>query len=191
MFRAGAIAGVVFSMFLGLGCGAPETLEPGEVDDTAGVKADGAAALRMGSYDISPDLGPFWALTLEENGNYTLRGGCKPNPTGPSCFAIINQQGHYRLTRSGSKKYLRLYNDLDGKLSYRLQYTVSGAKSETVTLVDMHTEASYTAKLQQADKSQEGESCGGFVATLHQCADGLFCKAAARCCDLPGVCVRQ
>jgi hypothetical protein len=34
----------------------------------------------------------------------------------------------------------------------------------------------------------EGENCGGFAGL--PCADGLVCKAAASCCDMPGVCVK-
>jgi hypothetical protein len=193
MFRSISKFGVAVAAVLALsaaGCGgAAGDLEPGEVDDAGDAKADGQVALRMGSYDVN--LPPYWALTLEQNGTFTLRGGCKPGPTGPHCFAIITDEGHYRLTRSGSKRYLRLYSDIqEGKLIYRFQYTVSGRRSEDVKLTETHTGDTSTATLEEADKSQEGESCGGFVASVNQCATGLVCKAAARCCDLPGVCVQ-
>jgi hypothetical protein len=170
-----------------VGCAGGEQLDPGESDDVIDSKADGTTPLRMGVYDV--DFGVYYAMTLEADGNFMLRGGCKPGPTGPHCFAITELPGHYRLTHSGSKKYLRLYSDIDGSLVYKFQYKVSGKLSETVKLTDTKTEKEYTATLEEADHAQDGESCGGFVANVRSCADGLICKAAAQCCDLPGVCV--
>jgi hypothetical protein len=192
MFRKTSFVAIAFvaAALVGVGCGgAGESLDANEVDDIADAKADGASALRMGTYDVDLDL--YYSLTLEKNGSYKLIGGCRPGPTGPHCFAISEDEGHYRLTKSGSSRYIRLYSDLTGELAYRFQYKVSGTRSEKVSLTETHTGKHYTATLEQANLSQEGESCGGFVGSLNACADGLSCKAAASCCDLPGVCVRN
>ena len=172
------------------GCGTTgaDQLDPGETDDVIGAKEDGAAPLRMGTYDV--DFAPFYALTLHDDNSYTLLGGCNPNAPGIHCFAIIRHDSYYKLTKSGSKKYIRLYNEIDGSLLYRFQYKVSGGNSQNVALTDTKTGDHYTATLHEADKSQEGESCGGFVANVHACATGLVCKAAAHCCDMPGTCVQ-
>ena len=41
---------------------------------------------------------------------------------------------------------------------------------------------------QTASVGGEGSTCGGFVGL--PCAAGFVCKAAATCCDMPGVCVK-
>ena len=44
---------------------------------------------------------PFYAYTFESNGTYSARGGCKPNPKGPSCFAITSSSGSWKVQKSG------------------------------------------------------------------------------------------
>jgi hypothetical protein len=182
------MAFVMMAALAGAGCGGnQDALDANEVDEVAAdVKADGATPLRMGTYDV--DLGVFYSMTLKADGTFKLFGGCKPGPTGPHCFAIVTNEGNYRLTRSGSKHYIRLVSDISNELLYRFQYKVSGAESENVSLTETHTGKHYTATLQQADRRQDGESCGGFVGTASACADGLICKVAQHCCDIPGVC---
>jgi hypothetical protein len=187
MFRKLAFIALISAA--GCGSNVDDQMDPGETDDVIGLKADGVAPLRMGTYDV--DFAPFYALTLHDDNSYTLIGGCNPNSPGVHCFAIIRHDSYYKLTKSGSKKYIRLYNEIDGTLLYRFQYKVSGTNSEKVALTETKTGDHYTAKLQEAELSQEGESCGGFVGNVHGCASGLVCQASARCCDIPGVCVQD
>jgi hypothetical protein len=191
MFRS--ISKLAFIALISVaGCGNPngdDQLDPGETDDVINAKADGTTPLRMGTYDVN--FAPYYSLTLHDDKNFQLMGGCNPDGTGPHCFAIIENDSYYRLTKSGSKHYIRLYNEIDGTLLYRFQYTVSGDMSQNVKLTNTKTGDKYTATLRQADKAQEGESCGGFVANVRGCAADLDCQAAARCCDLPGTCVRS
>jgi hypothetical protein len=157
-----------------------------EVTDPNDSKADGQTPLRMGTYDVDFDV--YYALTLHDDGTFHLQGGCRPNDDGPSCFAITVMDGNYHLTKSGTRRYIRLYNGIDDSLAYRFRYTVSGEESETLDLVNTHDHSTSSATLEQADKKQEGESCGGFVVAPGQCADGLVCVTAQHCCDLPGTC---
>jgi hypothetical protein len=185
-----------FAAMLGLqlaGCGRAQedTLAPGEGDDSAGAKADGVSSLRLGVYALSPELGDFFQLTLREDGGYALRGGCMPPAAGAAaCNFIIVGTGTYRLTKSGSKRFVRLTHTMSGP-SFKLSYTVAGDDSETVTFTDTATNKVSVGTLAEAKKKQEGESCGGFISGLDQCATGLICKAAAACCDIPGHCALQ
>jgi hypothetical protein len=189
MFRNVGIAFVAV-IALASGCATQDGLDPGETPDTLDAKADGASTLRMGTYDVS--FGTYYSMTLNLDGTYQLIGGCKQTGPGLHCFAITEDNGHYKLTKSGSHKYIRLYSDPNGgELVYRFSYKVSGTHRQTVSMTETHTGETSTATLENADKSQEGESCGGFVATANACAPDLVCQAAARCCDLPGTCVRQ
>jgi hypothetical protein len=164
-----------------------QQLDPNEVDDTAAdAKADGFTPMRLGTYDVS--FVDYYAMTLHDDGTFHLQGGCRPNPDGANCFAISVMDGNYRFTHSGSSHYIRLYNNIDGSLAFRFRYVVSGAHSETVDLVETKDGSDSTATLEEADKRQEGENCGGFVATPGQCATGLECVSAQACCDLPGTC---
>src|SRR5205823_14748756 len=99
MFRKLALIALISAA--GCGNNPGDQLDPGETDDVLDAKADGAAVLRMGSYDV--DFAPFYALTLHDDNSYTLLGGCNPNGPGVHCFAIIRHDSYYRLTRSGSK----------------------------------------------------------------------------------------
>jgi hypothetical protein len=173
---------------------------PGESADTAGTKADGVSSLRPGNYSLQPNLDSYWSLALKGDGTYSLRGGCGSGQDGRLvCFYIVSQQGSYRLTKAGSDRYLRLYpNEGDGSLAYKFSYTVGGdndADVQLTVLVGAGGELTQdgdviAATLAEADKRQEGESCGGFVGAANACADGLSCQASAGCCDLPGTCVR-
>jgi hypothetical protein len=135
--------GMLFAASLAVtgGCTASSSdgLDPGETDDVAADgKADGASTIAEGDYSISPDYSAYWELDLVAGNKYTLHGGCKPNPEGPSCFAIIVDSGTYRLTKSGSSKYIRLYSDSSActtcsgsdDLLVRFQYVIEsyGAK---------------------------------------------------------------
>jgi hypothetical protein len=185
MFRKISTFGMALATTLSLtaiGCGGPADLEEGEVDDSIESKTDGPGRLRMGTYDV--DIIPFWAMTLAADGTYSLRGGCRPGPTGPHCFAVIAENGSYTLTKSGSKRYLRLIRDVDGKLNHKFSYTVSGGDSEHVQLVEGNQ--TFTATLNEANKRQDGENCGGFAGL--PCASNLVCQTVATCCDIPGTC---
>ena len=179
-----------FATTLSLGACASnqDSVDSNEVDDNVDAKADGFTPMRMGTYDVA--FSDYYALTLHEDGTFHLQGGCKPNPNGPSCFAITTMDGNYRFTRSTTtgSHYIRLTNNLDDSLAFRFRYVVTGSQSETVALTDMHDSNKSTATLENADKQQEGESCGGFTAHPGECATGLECVNTQGCCDLPGTC---
>ena len=64
----------------------------------------------------------------------------------------------------------------------------------TLTLTGIAAPGSHVAfpaiKYDQATSvGAEGATCGGFVGL--PCQSGLVCKAAASCCDMPGVCVKK
>ena len=72
-------------------------------------------------------------MTLGSDDALSLRGGCKPAEPGEvaTCFTIIADNGKFRLTKTSTTKYIRLYSDtsgddLIGKYSYTL--TADGAK---------------------------------------------------------------
>jgi hypothetical protein len=43
----------------------------------------------------------FYSFTFKSDHEYTAQGGCRPNPNGPSCFAITGSQGTWKLAKSG------------------------------------------------------------------------------------------
>jgi len=43
----------------------------------------------------------YYSFTFDSDGTFHATGGCKPNPSGPSCFAITSASGTYSVTRSG------------------------------------------------------------------------------------------
>jgi hypothetical protein len=125
-----------------------DDLDPGEVEDQATPddgKADAASASTMkdGTYGIAPDYAAYWQLTVSSDYTFGLRGGCKPNPTGPSCFAITIKDGTYKFTHSGSDRYIRLYDDNDD-LIVRFEYAKESSGSYKLT--DTSTHKNYTAK---------------------------------------------
>jgi hypothetical protein len=125
------------------GCaGAPSALDPGETEDMIEAKADGAG-LALGTYEIDPSFDTYYSLTLAARKQFSLRGGCRPGPTGPHCFAITGNSGHYSLTKIGDQHFLRLYSDLEGgALLVKFEYTVSG---DRILLTDTSNGQSYTA----------------------------------------------
>ena len=162
--RTSIIYGMLFATSMSLAVGActsqdDGSLEPGETEDvgTDG-KADGSTTLGVGDYSISPDYSLYWELDLSAGSAYTLRGGCKPNPTGPSCFAIVLDSGHYKLTKSGTKKYVRLYSDETActtcsgsdEFLVRFQYTLT---STGANVVDTSDNDKYTLTLPVATAS--------------------------------------
>jgi hypothetical protein len=188
MFHKATVFGAVLAAlsFTAIGCGGPAAdLEAGEVDDSYDTKGDAAGRIRTGSYQVT--IPGFFAMDLTAAGAYTLQGGCSPVPGGGEaiCHAIILNQGSYLLTKSGSKRFLKLINSA-GKTEHKFQYTVSGMNSEHVTLVE--GDKTSTAELKEADKSQDGESCGGFVFHPLQCASNLVCINTKHIPDVPGTC---
>jgi hypothetical protein len=43
----------------------------------------------------------FYSYSFKSDGTYTAQGGCKPNPSGPSCFAITRASGTWKTQKSG------------------------------------------------------------------------------------------
>ncbi len=75
----------------------------------------------------------FYAFTFSSDGTYNATGGCRPNPTGPSCFAITKAQGKWSVVKSGPQlgdpagaDELVLVDQFNQKSSYF--FTVDGNK---------------------------------------------------------------
>ena len=43
----------------------------------------------------------FYTITFDADGTYDATGGCRPNPNGPSCFAITHATGTWTVVKSG------------------------------------------------------------------------------------------
>jgi hypothetical protein len=49
----------------------------------------------------TPNTLPFFSYTFNADGTYKATGGCRPNPGGPSCFAITGATGTWSIEKSG------------------------------------------------------------------------------------------
>ena len=140
------VVGILFVTAIG-GCATNgDQLDPGETDDGAATGKDDSTALQLGQYAISPDYAAFWQVTLGSSSKMTLRGGCKPPPPGQqACFAITSESGTFKLTKSGTTKYLRLYNASDD-LIVKFQYTTTTTTGAKLTDTS-DSSNKFTAKL--------------------------------------------
>jgi hypothetical protein len=60
--------------------------------------------LAGGTYTVPADAADdlrFFTISFDANGTYKATGGCRPNPNGPSCFAITELSGTWTIEKSG------------------------------------------------------------------------------------------
>ncbi|HEY8072775.1 MAG TPA: hypothetical protein VIF62_01665 [Labilithrix sp.] len=81
----------------------------------------------------------FYSFSFASDGTYEATGGCRPNPSGPSCFAITKASGKYTVTRSGPQlgspagaDEIVLTDSFKQKTSYF--FSVDGKKLELSTV---------------------------------------------------------
>jgi hypothetical protein len=70
---------------------------------TAGAADDLSTKTLSGTYAISSkeDATPYNSIVLKTDHDFSAQGGCRPNPSGPSCFAITAFHGTWKLLTSG------------------------------------------------------------------------------------------
>jgi len=149
-------------------------LDPGETDDTSVAgKADGVTTLPVDGYDLSPNFQSYSSMNLDAGQTVTLTGDSAPD-----------DNGHFRLTKAGSDKFIRVYSDPAGTdLLAKFRYTLT---ADGATLTDVADSRTYTAR---SSTAHLGQACGGFVAHPKHCARGLTCKSNGNP-DATGVCVK-
>lgn len=165
-------------------------------------KIDAAAA------NLSPDV----SYEFNANGSFSrevnkvLNGVFLPGAPRPT----EHQAGKY--TVDASKHLVTLHISTPHVLTETLSYAYSGARVLNGVFLPGHEPSTHpTLTLTQgvpclpgtacshiafpaikynqtASVGGEGSTCGGFVGL--PCAAGFVCKAAATCCDMPGVCVK-
>jgi hypothetical protein len=195
------------ALILAAGCGGPLPInnQPGEVDDPEATKADGPGALRMGQYSRTSGHDLFSSLELARtpgsttHGTWSSQRGCDGNSTDAAhCFIEIRQTGTYRLTKSGSKRFIRMFEDAvaietsttASDFLGRFEYAVDDNQGALVTFTASNGQKTVMT-LQNADKAQEGESCGGHTVMPRPCAPGLECVVVQTgVADVPGLCNR-
>jgi hypothetical protein len=157
------------------GCG-NDIPADGEMDTIDNVTKDDGT-FPLGNYVGQVAVGQIRDLTLNHDKSY-LRFAqtidCIPAP----CRA---EQGNYKFSHSSTKRYIRFY-DADGNFIDRYTYKLSGDKLSLKA--DHYGDWFYLTK---TDRSTLDEQCGGFVATVHSCAEGLDCLAG-NLPDEPGHC---
>jgi hypothetical protein len=119
---------VLAACALGIGCGGGPAidLDPGETADQAGSKSDGIASLPLGTYDLTPPFLGFDKLKLSDVIDYQLTGKTRA-------------KGIFILTRSGSRRFLKLFDDpLAEHLFHKLAYVLS-ADGRTATFTEGKT----------------------------------------------------
>jgi hypothetical protein len=164
---------MVMLVAAGCGSGDPVDNEPDTIDEAT--KADGTTPL--GNYDGTVHVGQIRDLTLNSDKSYDYfvqTIDCIPGP----CQA---QKGTYKFSHSSTTKYLRFY-DSDGTFLVRYAWKLSGSKLSLRAAND-----SSWFYLTKTNLGAVGDSCGGFVANVKKCAEGLACiyKGVP---DLPGTC---
>lgn len=205
MLRSVTLAvAVVASFSLGmLACsGAPEDRSPSS--DQSDDALRGTLASPVGSWtneNGDPDSLVFYTIDLMQDGSFHATGGCRPNPNGPSCFALMYLHGTWSIDRSGPQlgapggaPELVLTDDF-GQVSSYFYSVRSNKLTLRTTLIgqpSVFTKDAVTGGGNDAGTKpgpgEEGGMCGGFAGL--PCAAGLVCDAPAQCCDMPGTCVK-
>ena len=113
-------------------------------DSTDTTSTDDAlsAAKLAGTYeDTGSDALIFYSSQFEQNHEFSATGGCRPNPSGPSCFAIMRMTGTWKFGKSGPElgdpagaAQIQLTDSFGQKTN--LFYTLSGNKLELSEIYD-------------------------------------------------------
>lgn len=83
------------------GCSSPSSEDASDSTDDA-VKASTHPSALVGTWESSGTDELLWySFTFKSSGTYSATGGCKPNPKGPSCFAISESSGKWKVQKSG------------------------------------------------------------------------------------------
>ncbi len=92
---------VAFTAILaGCSSGSSDESSADTTDDA--IKSASHPAGFVGSWEAESDSTLlYYSYTFESNGTYSARGGCKPDPSGPHCFAITSQTGTWKTQKSG------------------------------------------------------------------------------------------
>jgi hypothetical protein len=194
---------LIVSLFLGLAaCGTvhPADDTAGETDDVNSTKADGPNALRMGDYERRSGDALFETISLAQDGSHPSQGtwqttrGCNSDAiSGKHCLFFEVFTGTFRLTKSGSQRFVRFSRDVtavDGTKSStsiaRFAYTVDG---DVLGLTASDgAKSTLTLQVPAGGPSGGGQACGSST-----CGAGEFCCNAScgLCAKMGEFCTQQ
>jgi hypothetical protein len=193
MLRYISLAFVASLSFSALACsGAPQNASSSaQADELRGGRLPSPAGSWQ-NQDGDPDSLLFYAFQFSSDGTYNARGGCRPGPTGPHCFAIVAAHGTWSTHKSGPQlgapggaAELVLTDQFGQVTTYFYSIDQDTLSLSTVFRGD----ASIFTKdaPSQPQPGEEGGMCGGLAGI--QCGDGLTCQTPSYP-DADGTCVK-